>query len=73
LQSGHLMSRTLTYNGTVITETVTNNDPLTPRRDRYFGAVGDRLRCHIPPDHLLHDQPNYADNILDPVYQPYYG
>ena len=33
-------------------------DLLSRRRDLYFRAVGDPLRCHLGRNHLLHDQRN---------------
>ena len=48
-------------------------DLLTRRRDLYLGAVGEHLRCDLRRNHLLHDQRNYADHILDPVHRPDYG
>ena len=57
-----------------ITPTVGLNADLLPRRrDLYLRAVGDHLRCHLRRNHLLHDQRNYADNFLDPVYRADYG
>ena len=31
------------------------------------------LRCDLGRNHLLHDQRNYADPVLDPVHRPDYG
>ena len=48
-------------------------DLLTRRGDLYLCAVGDALRCHLGRNHLLHDQRNYADDVLDRVHRPDYG
>ena len=50
-----------------------NADLLTCRRDLYLRAVGDHLRCHLGRNHLLHDQRNHADHVLDPVHRPDHG
>ena len=50
-----------------------NADLLTCCRDLYLRAVGDHLRCHLGRNHLLHDQRNYADHVLDRVHRAHYG
>ena len=56
-----------------ITPVVCNADLLTRRRDLHLRAVGEHLRCHLGRNHLLHDQRNDADHVLDPVHRPDYG
>ena len=48
-------------------------DLLPGRRDLYLRAVGEHLGCHLRRNHLLHDQRNDADHVLDPVHRPHYG
>jgi Legume lectin domain len=50
------------------------NTDLHPRgRSLYLSAVGEHLGCHLGRNHLLHDQRNDADYVLDPVHWPDYG
>ena len=46
---------------------------LTCGRDLHLSTVGDHLRCHLGRNHLLHDQRNYADHVLDQVHRAHYG
>ena len=58
---------------TINVPAVCHADLLARRRDLYLRAVGDPLRCYFGRNHLLHDQRNYADHVLDPVHRPHYG
>ena len=51
---------TITPPPTVSTPTFT-----PPRRDLYFGAVGDHFRCHLRRNHLLHHRWNCSNHFID--------